>query len=276
MQKNILLPTDFSHNAWNAIIYALKLYAHKPCKFYLLNSIKMKASAMSNLSNRLSETINNAAMRDLLELKQMVERVNANANHSFEIIVSTDELKEAIESAIKRHQIHIVVMGTKGASGAKEVFFGSNTVRIISKMRLCPVLTVPDKYSFVSPKQIAFPTDFNRFYEMKELNYLKDLADLYNSRINIIHINNEDHLNDIQEYNSKMLEKYLKNGKYRFFWIPSYTKKTEDINAFIKEHKIDMLAMVNYQHSFIEKITKEPIIKTLGFHPIVPFLVIPE
>jgi hypothetical protein len=29
MQKKILLPTDFSDNAWNAIIYALKLYANE-------------------------------------------------------------------------------------------------------------------------------------------------------------------------------------------------------------------------------------------------------
>ena len=40
--------------------------------------------------------------------------------------------------------------------------------------------------------------------------------------------------------------------------------------------KINLLVLVNYKHSLIEKITKEPIIKKIGFHPIVPFLVIPE
>ena len=34
--------------------------------------------------------------------------------------------------------------------------------------------------------------------------------------------------------------------------------------------------MVNYKHSFIEKITKEPVIKTIGFQPFIPFLVISE
>lgn len=34
-------------------------------------------------------------------------------------------------------------MGTKGATGAEEIFFGSNTVTINKKMRLCPVLVVP-------------------------------------------------------------------------------------------------------------------------------------
>ena len=36
--KKILLPTDFSDNAWNAIVYALKLYKNQKCKFVLLNT----------------------------------------------------------------------------------------------------------------------------------------------------------------------------------------------------------------------------------------------
>ncbi|MGK0412103.1 MAG: nucleotide-binding universal stress UspA family protein [Polaribacter sp.] len=276
MQKKIVLPTDFSDNAWNAIIYAIQLYANESCKFYLLHSMKMKASTMSNLSNRLLSTIRNTAIKDMLELKQMIERVNANANHSFEIIISDKNLKEALESAIKMHQIQMIIMGTKGAGRATEYFFGSNTVNVINKVRLCPILTIPNIFDFTEPKKIAFSTDFNRIYKEKELVPLKELADLYNSDINIVHLNNEVHLDEFQEYNSKILENYIKEYKYHFYWIPNYAKKAEDINDFIKEQKINMLVMVNYKHSFIEKITKEPVIKTIGFHPVVPFLVIPE
>ena len=276
MQKKILLPTDFSDNAWNAIIYALKLYANETCDFYLLNSIKIKGSTMSNFSSKLSSTIRKSAFKDMLELKQMIERVNANANHNFEILVSNADLKDALETAIKKHTIQLIIMGTKGASGAKEFFFGSNTVNVINKVRLCPILTIPDQFDFVEPKKIAFSTDFNRLYKEEELAPLKEITDLYNSEINIVHLNNEEHLNEVQEYNSKILENDLKDYNHHFFWIPNYGKKANDINDFIKEQKINMLAMVNYKHSFIEKITKEPVIKTIGFHPFIPFLVIPE
>ena len=276
MQKKILLPTDFSDNAWNAIIYALKLYANETCDFYLLNSIKIKGSTMSNFSSKLSSTIRKSAFKDMLELKQMIERVNANANHNFEILVSNADLKDALESAIKKHTIQMIIMGTKGASGAKEFFFGSNTVNVINKVRLCPILTIPDQFDFVEPKKIAFSTDFNRLYKEEELAPLKEITDLYNSEINIVHLNNEEHLNEVQEYNSKILENDLKDYNHHFFWIPNYGKKANDINDFIKEQNINMLAMVNYKHSFIEKITKEPVIKTIGFQPFIPFLVIPE
>ncbi len=275
MKRNILLPTDFSDNSWCAIVYAIKLYAEEESTFYLLHSTKMVLSTMSNLSNKLLEVMKENAMQELLELKAQAEMSN-NKNHHFEIVLSSEYLKDAIETTIKKQNIDLVVMGTKGATGAKEFFFGSKTVSVIKKMKLCPVLVVPEDYNFKAPKQIAFPTDFNRFYDDKELRILKDITSLYNSKIRIIHINVEEKLTETQEYNMTKLNDYLKQYNHSFHWMPDYTKKAKEINEFIKELEIEMLAMVNYKHSFIESIVKEPVIKKLGFHLIVPFLVIPE
>lgn len=277
MQKKILLPTDFSDNAWSAIVYALKLYANETCSFYFLNSTHIDDSTTRTyITNKYIETLKEEAMQELIELKQQAEVSNANTKHTFNIIISDKELKTAINDAVKNNKIDIIVMGTKGATGAKEFFFGSNTVKIISKMKLCPVLVVPDEYDFVLPKKIAFPTDYNRFYSEEELKNLKDLVLLFNSKICVLHINIEKHLNDIQKYNKIMLDKYLKNYEHSFHWMPEYSKKTKEIEMFIKDLEIDILAMVNYKHSFIESITREPVIKKVGYHPTVPFLVIPE
>lgn len=231
---------------------------------------------MSNFSSKLSNTMRKTALKDLIDLKKMIERVNANAHHNFKIIISNYDLQDALEAAIKRYHIQMIVMGTKGASGAKEFLFGSNTVSVIHKIRGCPVLTIPNQYDFVAPKKIAFSTDFNRFYEEKELAPFKEISDLFNSEINIVHLNNEEHLNEVQEFNTKILENYLQDYNYHFFRIPNHGKIAIDINDFIEDQKINMLAMVNYKHSFIEKITREPVIKTIGFQPTIPFLVIPE
>ena len=42
MRKKILLPTDFSKNAWNAILYALELYKNETCEFYIVNIFSAK------------------------------------------------------------------------------------------------------------------------------------------------------------------------------------------------------------------------------------------
>ena len=93
MSKNILLPTDFSDNAWSAAVYALKLYANEECSFYFLYSSKLKVSRISIHSNKLLEVMRKKYLKELSKLKQMAEATNANANHNFEIILSTQDLQ---------------------------------------------------------------------------------------------------------------------------------------------------------------------------------------
>lgn len=276
MKRKILLPTDFSDNSWSAIVYALKLFKDEFCTFYFLNSITIKVPTLSNLSNKLLKAMEADAMKELLALKDLAETSDANASHNFQIILSSKDLTSAIKTAIVEWNIDMVVLGTKGVTGAKEFFFGSNTTHVIKSSKICPVLVIPEEYDFVTPKQIAFPTDYNRFYSNKELEPLKELADLYDSKIRIMHINTEEEINDIQEYNLMVLKGYLNNYNYTLHWVPDYAKKVIEINDFIEELSIDVLAMVNYKHSFIEKIINEPVIKKIGFHPNIPFLVIPE
>ena len=58
--------------------------------------------------------------------------------------------------------------------------------------------------------------------------------------------------------------------------MPDYSSKEIEIKEFISELEIDLLAMVKNRHTLLEKITREPVIKKLGFHPLVPFLVMPS
>ena len=276
MKHKILLPTDFSDNAWNAIVYALKLFKHEYCTFYFLNSTFVQISTLSQFSNKILKSIEQDALKGLMELEKLVETTDANSNHDFQIILSRDNLIDAVKKAVKEEEIDLVVMGTKGASGAKEVFFGSNTIHLVKNLKQCPVLIIPETCEFKRPLQIGFPTDYNRFYSNKELKGIKLLADLYDAKLRIMHINEEEKLTDIQEYNLTKLKYYLNSYTCEFQWLPKYDDKTTEINDFIKDYDISILAMVNYAHSFIERITHEPVIKKLGFHIRIPFLVIPE
>ena len=276
MIRRILFPTDFSDNSWSAIVYALKLFKDEFCTFYFLNSAALHASTMSNFSNKLLKKMEEDAMNELIALKELAETSDANANHTFQIILSSKDLKSAVKKAVKEWNIDLVIMGTKGASGSKKIFFGSQTIHVLKSLKHCPILIIPEEYDFIAPTQIAFPTDYNRFYDIKELKPLLQLALLHNSKIRIVHLNYEEELNDIQDYNLTVLKSYLNDYEYTLHWMPKYAKKATEINDFIEELGINILAMIKYKHSFIEKIIKEPVIEKIGFHPIVPFLVIPE
>ncbi|TCK64815.1 nucleotide-binding universal stress UspA family protein [Winogradskyella wandonensis] len=275
MKRRILLPTDFSDNSWSAIVYALKLFKDEECIFYLLNSVALKASTISNFSNSLLKVMKENAMKELDALKKQIETADANANHEFYNVLSTQDLYDAIKFEIKQNNIDLIVMGTKGATGAKEIFLGSNTIKVIKKIKNCPVLIVPDEYDYIVPRQITFPTDFKRPFKDNELDTLKLVAELYDSKIRILHINEEEELSIEQKRNHDVLKERLRNLKLSFHWMPDYDSKEAEINEFIADLSIDLLVMVYYKRSLIERIMNEPVVKRIGLQPVIPFLVIP-
>lgn len=274
MREHILLPTDFSDNAWIAALYAFKLYEAVPCTFYFLHSSIIKGSTRSSMSSKLTRVVTENAKNGLAQVKQKAEQHYANANHQFETILSSYDLRDSLESIIKKQKIDLVIMGTKGATKAEEIVFGSNTVHIIQSVKQCPVLAIPDEYEFKQPEKIAFPTDFSRSYG-DELQPLKDMAALYNSKIEIVHINKAHDISEAQDYNLDQLKVALKDYSPNFHSMPSEGSKERGITHFIEKFDINMLVMINYPHSFIDSFMKEPIIKKIGFKSSIPFLVIP-
>lgn len=277
MKRTILLPTDFSDNAFNALLYALKLYKNESCTFYFLNSTYSKgAITRTYITTKYVDELQKESIRKLTELKLQTAIANDNNKHNFEIITSEKELKFAVQKMIKAHAIDMVVMGTKGVSNAIDIFMGSNTVDVLKKIKNCPILVIPNDYEFVELKQLLFPTDFNRLYSTIELEAITGISKLYDSEIKILHIHVEKKLSTNQELNKKILADYLKNYPHRFYWEADYTDKSTAITTFMEENNIDVLAMVSYKHSLLESILNEPVIKIIAFNPTVPLLIIPE
>lgn len=276
MRHHILIPTDFSDNAWSAALYAIKLYAHEPCTFYLSYTWTfLNSGSRTYISPDYIEPLVNQSKVQLAEIKERAISESTNPDHKFETIYSNGSLENSIELAIKKHQINLVVMGTKGATGAKKYILGSNTVSVINKVRVCPILLVPIKCEFIKPDHIAFPTDFSRFFG-EDVLPITQLASMNQSTINVLHIKKKEGLSETQNKNFEMLQGHLKDYPHTFNWLPSHGTKANAIADFIKENDVKILTMINYEHSFIESIIKEPIIKKLGFKSKIPFLVIPR
>jgi len=280
--KRILVPTDFSNNAWNALSYALELFKEEECKFFLLNtytpaiaSSRFMASSMED--GLLTNSAQQCSMNGLNKLMQRIKAQFNNENHSFETISSFSLLVDEVVSTIAVYGIDLLVTGTKGSSGVEEVFMGSNTVRMIKAVKECPVLAIPNGFQYVQPTEIAFATDFNRFYTKSELAPLMEMALSFRSVIRIVHVQYEiKALNEMQQFNLNMLRKYLGEVEHYVHTVSELNSVSKTLELFSEELEIHLLAMLNYQHSYMERLTREPIVKRVAFHTRNPLLVIPE
>ncbi|MGB5818974.1 MAG: universal stress protein [Saonia sp.] len=279
--KTILLPTDFSDNAWNAIFYALKLYQAIPCHFYIMhtydpnpkNVIGARASVRLGM---LLESLQKASEAGLAKTERYLEENHTHKNHKFEFLSIKNSVHEAIKEVQQKKDIDFIIMGTQGATGAKQIFMGSNTVKVIRSIRSCPVIAVPEDYNFQTINRIVFPSDYTRFYDQYELLPLIDLASLWKAQIRIFHIAKDFSMISTQELNQKMLGERLKDLEYEFYEFVIKTNIADGIHDFAQENKADMIALVHYKKSFMEKLTQEPIVTKLGFSARVPLLVLPE
>ncbi len=166
-------------------------------------------------------------------------------------------------------------MGTKGASGLKEVIVGSNTGDVITRVK-CPVLVVPEKADFIKPREIAFPTDYNQNFSSRILDTLLNVARIYGSSIRIVHIRKrEDYLSEEQQKNKGILHDFLIDHEHSFHSITSNKLETA-LQYFTESRNIDMISMVAKNLNFFQQILFKPTVEDISYHVKLPFLVLHE
>ncbi|MBT8178418.1 MAG: universal stress protein [Eudoraea sp.] len=277
----ILLPTDFSENAWNATEYALNLFEQEPCTFYLVNTytpaiVHSRFMATTVQGGMLEDNVRHQSENGLVNVVEQIKTKYPNPGHKFETISSFSLLTEQIREIVESEKIDLIISGTKGASGIDEVFMGSNTVRIIKSSKNCPVLTIPSNFKYRTPGQIGFTTNFKRSFSPRILAPLKQLADRFESAIQILHIQQREELDDFQKGNRDLLLDYFAPIRSTLQSLPYYASKSDVLQNYLEESNIDMLAMVHYRHGFLEELVREPVVKRVAFHTRIPLLVLPE
>ena len=280
-KKRIILPTDFSENSWNAIAYALKVFKDVPCDFFVLNSYQVGASGLSTQmaganDTRLYNLIKEQSKRDLQRELEKIKSFDENPAHTFETRSVMETLVNAIGKTVYKEEIDYIIMGTKGASGLKEVFMGSNTYKVIKEMDFCPVIAVPDDYRPDGKMDaMLLATGYDHLFENYELKPLLDLVTHFDSKLWIAHIGSLDSLTSDQKASKNALEKHLKSINYEFVEVEKEISVNHTIQQLVDEERdMDMVIMINQDHSFFERLTREPVIKKVTFNTKVPFLVI--
>lgn len=278
--KNILIPTDFSDNAWNAITYAINLMKKKECTFYLVNVLPVAAYSGGEATvyvapEILEESILMENREKLKKILKKVERLPFNTKHTFESAALYGFFTDKIKQEVTDKNIDLIVMGTKGASGLKAVSMGSNTGNVITKVP-CAVLAVPEGARYSRPKEIGFPTDFQLHYTTKVLEHLKEMVILNSSALRFVYVSaKNDDLTIIQLKNREFLKDYFTNTEYSFHTLTG-KKLDEAIQHFVESRDLDMIVMVAKNLNFLERILFRPRVEKISYHTTVPFLVLHE
>ncbi|WP_452223919.1 universal stress protein [Lacinutrix chionoecetis] len=184
--KKILVPTDFSKEAENAIKVAAQLCKKHHCELILLHMLDLPLSS-----------IGDSAPTDLPEAVYFMKL----AHKEFEEVMNKDYLKDVtvtemvdfhdiatgILETCKTEDVDLIVMGSHGASGLKEMFIGSNAEKIVRTAET-PVLVIKNEHKDFNIEEFVFASDFEN--DNKETyKQAAKLAEAFDAKIHLLMVN---------------------------------------------------------------------------------------
>jgi nucleotide-binding universal stress UspA family protein len=273
--KNILLLTDFSDTSKNAINYALQLFEKELCQFYVLyvqdSSVYTTDDLMTNSSSSLYSSLIDKPEKKLLKYIAKLESEFANDNFDFHSIVDFDSFIDATKQTMESKKINLIVMGTNGATGAKEVIFGSNTINVIRKIN-CTTLIIPETSTYVAPKEILLALDPFDTLNGKAIRNFFNFFNHHNLKLHVLRIHPDN--DGIEDEDKSNLTHYMKSETYTYDII--YDVPMEHaVDTYLQTKKIDILSLFVQEETLLErlfigspttKINKEARFPLLIFH----------
>jgi nucleotide-binding universal stress UspA family protein len=271
--KTILVPTDFSKNADNALKYAIGL-AHNNKKIILLHAFNIPHYSSDVLMEFLAEQLIATEQEAKKKLEALGQLLKFNGI-KYELINQQGFAVDSIINTMKHRKTDLIVMGTKGASGLKEIFMGSNTAKTISRVS-CPVIAVPAKASFNGLKKILFATSYNES-DVMALKQLIEIARIFKSEIEVTHISgkhapDEDQTTeqerDLWQFEDKIKQEIkYKHLSYKLLPGPDLEK---ELSNYLKKGSFNLLAVSTRYRNIMERIFGKSVTKKLVYHTKIP------
>lgn len=260
---SILVPVDFSDTASNALTYAIQLFGPASLKVTVFNVYGVWSTAllMKNIDGVLEEN----AHRKMAELLDRFRKAYPKVVFTSEIV--KDEAVPAIAKKGDSGHYDYIVMGTKGASGLKEVFLGSVAGGVISKTT-APVIVVPGGHTFRPLKRILFAVDNDPFSDARVVAPLRQIATMHESEIKVLHIAENKTL-QIEEA-LRALEDLNPSVEYAF----GTGKASRDLIAYLELDFSGMVCLIRSKKGFMDRLLHESVTLKQTFDSSVPLLIL--
>ena len=175
---------------------------------------------------------------------------------------------------IEEYNADLVVMGTEGATGLKEIFLGSVASKVIREA-VCPVIIVPEKSKETSYEKIVYATSLIAD-DKGVLNYLKGLAKDFKAKLECIHVEKGIETNKkFEDFAQNYKEENGNNNDIEFKIITKQEEeKIEDVLlSYIEDNPSSLLVMLRRERDFMQRLFGYSVTKKMAYHAESPLLI---
>jgi nucleotide-binding universal stress UspA family protein len=269
--KKILVPFDFSHQATEAFRFALGIAEVYRSKIDLLHVVEVPVMHDTMLMPTLSfeaQMIKDMKKSAITRFNKLAEKYSSK-KVILRTTVVTGPISQVILNHIRSGKPELVVMGTKGSSGMREVIIGSNTEKIVRHSPV-PVIAIKKYVKADSIKDIVFPT----LLEVEEKNVIKkvqELQKLFKAKLHLVRVNTPTNFATDSEI-KESLEKFMKKFNFRNYTFNVYNDKFTDAGIIDFTHKVkgDLIVMATHGRTGISHVVTGSLAEGIVNHADVP------
>jgi len=250
--KQILVATDFSNCAGNAMEYAVELAGILKTELCVIHAIAPTEGIDNSIYKAIfiEDYYNNKRQA----LAAWAAGFTSKAPYN-EITLSTvcevGSLSSVLTKYIESHEVELLVMGSMGATGIAGLF-GSNVSVMVEKTKT-PTLVIPLETKFSGNPAITIATDFSSTLSAEDVTALNELISAFNAEtvtvLNIIETPNW----KANEPGENAMKELIKNTTIDFKYIHEDSPK-EGIMNFILTSNTDILCVVKRHHNLVYRI----------------------
>lgn len=271
--KLLLVPTDFSPVADNALKYAMDMAMAMDASLMLVNvyQLPISFSEVPLVTISLDE-LKKISEDKLQELKQNIHNITSG-----KLKVYTESKLGEVAEEVKKLSAALhpfaVVMGTRGVTGVGNFFLGSNSMEVIEKAGV-PVFVVPPGAQFRSFRKIGLTTDLRDVVETTETEPIKELVGFFNADLHVLNVDFESrHFTAATPEESLKLDTLLSGLNPVYDFIEN-KDVNEGISSFAEKNNMDLLITMPKKHSFIERLFEKSTTRDLIHQTHIPLLCI--
>ncbi|QTY28038.1 universal stress protein [Flavobacterium sp. CS20] len=202
--KKILVPTDFSPEAENALKVLAQIAKNFDSEIFLLHMLELPLDLIDPSQPRGTGDLPEALFFMKLAHQRFNEVMKKDYLKGIKVneTVEFHEAFDGIMEISKKHQCDVIIMGSSGADGLKEIFIGSNTEKVVRHSEI-PVLVIKKEIPLFEVKKFVFATDLDS-ESIPTFKKAIDFANKLDTTIELVMVNTASKFSTTDEIDDKL------------------------------------------------------------------------
>jgi len=269
--KKIIVPTDFSEQANNALDLACEIALKSDAKIVLMNVLEYSKKQTTFLGSSSLNTMGSLStgieMDDIyfIELykKRRWQLENLITDPHYANVEIIDKIMlgtpyHAIEEEITESEADFIIMGTTGVNDWEESLIGSTAEKVV-RHASCHVITLRKKVKLSDIEKIAFASNFKE-EKPAYMQLVSKIQKLFEAELHLVYVNTPSHFRNEREVIKELTEfantNELDDHKIHIY---SHQHEEEGIVWFSEDHKMDLVMMATYGRSGFSRLFEHSI-----------------